>query len=118
MGIGDLPDSSLKAVQVGRVRRVVCASPHYLQIQGVPATLQALTDHSCIIFDVLSSVGAWVFGAGKAQQAVPVHSRLSVNTAEAAITAATLGGGVIRVLSYQVAEAVRKCGLQVVLQPF
>lgn len=116
--IGDLPDSSLKAVQVGKVQRVVCASPQYLQTHGMPATPQALRDHSCITFDVLSSVGTWVFGAGKAQLTVPVHSRLSVNTAEAAITAATLGVGVIRVLSYQVAEAVRKGDLQVVLQPF
>ena len=116
--IGDLPDSSLKAVQVGTVRRVVCASPHYLQIHGEPTTPQALTDHSCITFEVLSSVGAWVFGAGKAQQTVPVHSRLSVNTAEAAITAATLDVGVIRVLSYQVADAVQKGDLQVVLQPY
>ena len=116
--IGDLPDSSLKALQVGTVRRVVCASPHYLQTHGEPTTPQALTDHSCITFEVLSSVGAWVFGAGKAQQTVPVHSRLSVNTAEAAITAATLGVGVIRVLSYQVADAVQKGDLQVVLQPY
>lgn len=116
--IGDLPDSSLKAVQVGTVRRVVCASPHYLQTHGEPTTPQTLTDHSCITFEVLSSVGAWVFGAGKAQQNVPVHSRLSVNTAEAAITAATLDVGVIRVLSYQVADAVRKGDLQVVLQPY
>lgn len=116
--IGDLPDSSLKAVQVGKVRRVVCASPHYLQTHGEPTTPQALTDHSCITFEVLSSVGAWVFGAGKAQQTVPVHSRLSVNTADAAITAATLDVGVIRVLSYQVADAVQKGDLQVVLQPY
>lgn len=116
--IGDLPDSSLKAVQVGTVRRVVCASPHYLQTHGEPTTPQTLTDHSCITFEVLSSVGAWVFGAGKAQQSVPVHSRLSVNTAEAAITAATLDVGVIRVLSYQVADAVQKGDLQVVLQPY
>ncbi|MCF5233884.1 MULTISPECIES: LysR family transcriptional regulator [unclassified Pseudomonas] len=116
--IGDLPDSSLKALQVGTVRRVVCASPHYLQTHGEPTTPQALADHSCITFEVLSSVGAWVFGAGKAQQSVPVHSRLSVNTAEAAITAATLDVGVIRVLSYQVADAVQKGDLQVVLQPY
>lgn len=116
--IGDLPDSSLKAVQVGTVRRVVCASPEYLQTHGLPATPQALTNHSCITFEVLASVGAWVFGAGKAQQSVPVRSRLSVNTAEAAITAATLGVGVIRVLSYQIADAVQKGDLQVVLQPF
>lgn len=115
--IGDLPDSSLKAVKVGMVRRVVCASPHYLETHGIPATPEALTDHSCITFEVPSSVGAWGLGAGKSQQTVPVRSRLSVNTAKAAITAATLGVGVIRVLSYQVADAVQRGDLQVVLQP-
>jgi len=47
-----------------------------------------------------------------------VHSRLSVNAAEAAITASTLGVGVIRVLSYQVADALQKGDFQVVLQPY
>ena len=47
-----------------------------------------------------------------------MHSRLSVNTAEAAIAAATLGVGVIRVLSYQVADAVREEALAVVLEGF
>ncbi|NVZ69777.1 LysR family transcriptional regulator [Pseudomonas costantinii] len=116
--IGDLPDSSFKATQVGMVRRVVCASPQYLETHGVPAAPQDLTTHSCITFEVLASVGAWVFGAGKSEQTVPVHSRLSVNTAEAAIAAAALGVGVIRVLSYQVADAVQKGDLQVVLQPY
>ena len=116
--IGDLPDSSLKAVNVGNVRRVVCASPGYLQTHGEPATPQDLAAHDCITFDVLASVGAWVFGRGKSQQTVPVHSRLSVNTAEAAITASTLGVCVIRVLSYQVADALQKGDLQVVLQPY
>lgn len=116
--IGDLPDSSLKAVQVGTVRRVVCASPGYLQTHGEPALPQDLAAHNCITFDVLASVGAWVFGEGKAQRSVPVHSRLSVNTAEAAIAAAALGVGVVRVLSYQVADAVQKGDLQVVLQSY
>jgi DNA-binding transcriptional LysR family regulator len=97
---------------------VVCASPGYLQTHGEPATPQDLAAHDCITFDVLASVGAWVFGRGKSQQTVPVHSRLSVNTAEAAITASTLGVGVIRVLSYQVADALQKGDLQVVLQPY
>lgn len=116
--IGELPDSSLKAVPVGTVRRVVCASPAYWQTHGLPATPQDLANHDCITFDVLASVGAWVFGAGKSEQAVPVRSRLSVNTAEGAIAAAMLGVGVVRVLSYQVAEAVQRGDLQVVLQPF
>lgn len=116
--IGELPDSSLMATQVGTVRRVVCASPGYLATHGVPATPQDLGGHACITFEVLASVGAWVFGAGKSPLSVPVHSRFAVNTAEAAIDAAMLGVGVIRVLSYQVADALRKDALRVVLEPF
>ncbi|KAF1012448.1 MAG: HTH-type transcriptional regulator DmlR [Pseudomonas fluorescens] len=115
--IGDLPDSSLKALQVGKVRRVVCASPGYAH-RGEPRAPQDLAVHNCITFEVLASTGAWTFGEGKSAQSVTVHSRLSVNTAESAIAAAQLGVGVIRVLSYQVADAVREAQLQVVLQPF
>jgi DNA-binding transcriptional LysR family regulator len=105
--IGQLPDSTLMATGVGTVRRVVCASPAYLAAHGVPTRPQDLAAHACITFEVLASMRAWVFGSGKSALSVPVRSRLTVNTAEAAIAAAMLGVGVVRVLSYQVADAVR-----------
>ncbi|WP_133646744.1 LysR family transcriptional regulator [Paraburkholderia flava] len=116
--IGELPDSTLVAAGVGTVRRVVCASPDYLDAHGVPAKPRDLAAHECITFEVLASKRAWVFGSGKAEVSVPVRSRLEVNTAEAAITAALLGAGLIRVLSYQVADAVRDNALRIVLDAF
>jgi DNA-binding transcriptional LysR family regulator len=116
--IGELPDSMLMATEVGTVRRVVCASPAYLATHGVPTTPQDLAGHDCITFEVLASMRAWVFGSGKSELSVPVHSRLTVNAAEAAIAAAILGVGVIRVLSYQVADAVRDNELSIVLDEF
>jgi DNA-binding transcriptional LysR family regulator len=116
--IGALPDSTLMATRVGMVRRVVCASPTYLATQGVPARPRDLARHECITFEVLASMRAWVFGSGKSQLCVPVQSRLAVNTAEAAIAAAILGVGLIRVLSYQVADAIRDNALCVVLETF
>jgi DNA-binding transcriptional LysR family regulator len=116
--IGALPDSTFMATQVGTVRRVVCASPGYLDINGVPTKPQDLARHDCITFEVLASLRAWVFGAGKSELSVPVYSRLTVNTAEAAIDAAKLGVGIIRVLSYQVAQAVRDNALNILLEPF
>jgi DNA-binding transcriptional LysR family regulator len=77
-----------------------------------------LAGHDCITFEVLESKRAWVFGAGRSQVSVPVQSRLTVNTAEAAIDASALGVGLIRVLSYQVAEAVRHDALRVVLASY
>jgi len=116
--IGDLPDSMLMATRVGTVRRVICASPGYFEAHGVPARPQDLAGHACVTFEVLASMRAWVFGSGKAELSVPVQSRLTVNTAEAAIAAATVGVGLIRVLSYQVADAVREQALRVVLEAF
>ncbi|WP_395063217.1 LysR family transcriptional regulator [Paraburkholderia silvatlantica] len=116
--IGELPDSTLVATRVGAVRRVICASPAYLAKHGVPAEPADLSGHECITFEALASLRAWAFGSGKSEQSVPVHSRLAVNTADAAIEAAILGVGLIRVLSYQVAHAVRANALRVVLDAF
>ena len=113
--IGELPDSSFMATRVGTVRRVICASPAYLAARGVPASVDELAHHDCITFDVLASKPAWVFKGAKGEQSVPVRSRFAVNTAEAAIDGAKAGVGLVRVLSYQVAEALRCQTLQAVL---
>lgn len=101
--IGALPDSSLVATQVGAIRRVVCASPAYLERFGTPHSLDDLATHRCISFDGLDAGSAWVF-AGKSgeKRQVPVHSRMTVTTADAAIDASMTGLGLTRVLSYQV----------------
>jgi DNA-binding transcriptional LysR family regulator len=74
--------------------------------------------HDCITFEGLASPHSWTFGARNASAAVRIHSRLTVNTAEAAIEAAIAGLGLTRVLSYQVAAAVRSGELAVVLRDF
>jgi DNA-binding transcriptional LysR family regulator len=116
--IGELPDSTQMTTGVGTVRRVICASPAYLAAHGVPDKPRDLAGHECISFEVLASKRAWVFASGKSAMSVPVRSRLAVNTAEAAITAAILGIGLVRVLSYQVADAIRDDLLCVVLDSF
>ncbi|RJT35209.1 LysR family transcriptional regulator [Mesorhizobium waimense] len=116
--IGDLPDSSLVAIRVGSIRRVVCASPAYLAAHGTPQSPWDLAGHSCITFENLSTPAAWTFVAGKSELAVPVSSRLRVNTAEAAIDAAVAGVGVTKVLSYQIAAEMRSGTLCPILQEF
>lgn len=106
--IGALPDSGLVATQLGLIRRVVCASPDYLRRFGTPLALEDLAAHRCICFDGLDAATAWTFvGQDGGKRQVPVHPRLTVSTADAAIAAATLGLGLTRVLSYQVDDAVR-----------
>jgi DNA-binding transcriptional LysR family regulator len=116
--IGALPDSALVAVGLGAIRRVVCASPGYLADHGVPQHPRDLAAHRCITFEGLASARTWVFWAGKTPLTLPVNSRLVINTAEAAIEAAMLGVGLTRVLSYQVADAVARGKLDLVLEAF
>ena len=116
--IGELPDSSLVATPVGAIRRVVCASRAYFAERGMPESPAELGTHDCITFEALMSSKEWIFGVGKSEVSVPIHSRLVVNTAEAAIDAASAGIGITRVLSYQVAESVRTGKLIVALQAF
>lgn len=114
--IGHLPDSGMVATPLGSIRRVVCASPDYLRRFGTPHAPRDLGVHRCITFDGLDAATAWAFvGPGGERLAVPVRSRLTVSTAESAIAAATAGVGLARVLSYQVASALRDRGLVRVL---
>ncbi|QGZ59305.1 LysR family transcriptional regulator [Paraburkholderia acidiphila] len=116
--IGQLPDSSLVAIRLGETRPVVCASPAYLAECGTPQQPAELAGHACIGFEGINASRAWTFIDGKSEQSVPIRARLVTNTAESAIDAATLGTGLTRVLSYQVASAVQEGRLQLVLEPF
>ena len=115
--IGALADSSLVATRVGVLRRVICASPAYLARVGVPKAPEDLAALACVNFDGFTSSAAWTFGAKdkRAERTVPIHVRLAVNTAEAAVDAAIAGIGVTRVLSYQAAQAVAEGKLKIVL---
>jgi DNA-binding transcriptional LysR family regulator len=116
--IGSLPDSGLISTGLGSIRRVVCASPAYLAARGTPQDPRDLGAHQCIGFEHLTAGAAWRFQIGGEETTVPIHPRLIVNTAEAAIDAAIAGVGLTCVLSYQVESAVRAALLNLVLQSF
>lgn len=60
----------------------------------------------------------WTFTIGRSEVSVPIHSRLVVNTAEAAIDAAIAAVGITRVLCYQIADAKRAGALAIALREF
>ena len=116
--IGALPDSSLIATPVGATRRVVCASPAYFAARGTPQRPADLAAHDCITFDGLGAPDAWTLLVRKRTVTVPIHSRLLVNAADAAIDAAIAGLGVTRALSYQVADALAAGTLALALEGY
>jgi DNA-binding transcriptional LysR family regulator len=116
--IGQLPDSSLRAIRVGQVRRVICASAGYLKKNGVPKKPADLAGHPLIAATAVSAGSEWTFAGGKQKIAVRVSPRILVNTNDGATEAARDGFGLTRLLSYQVAGELAAGKLRTVLSEY
>jgi len=116
--IGELPDSSMRALKVGSVRLILCASPQYLEQRGVPTRPEDLLEHELIASSSSTDALHWRFGEDKGERQLRIKPRLSVTTNDAAIEAAVEGFGITRLLSYQVAPQLDETKLKIIMQPF
>jgi DNA-binding transcriptional LysR family regulator len=116
--IGMLADSSLIAVRVGEICRVVCASPAYLKARGTPKSPEDLSTHDCISYAAFLSPSTWTFKRDQTEYVVPVRSRLVVSNLESASDAARAGVGITTLFSYQATEFLKSGELIPLLQEF
>jgi len=118
--VGRLPDSSLRAMNIGEMRMVVCASPRLLAAHGTPATPGRLLHFPILSFDGLTPTTNWAFRDPNKHAVidVPIEPRLSVSGADAAVEGAIEGVGATRILYYQCADAVRAGSLKIILRDF
>ena len=116
--IGHLHEPGQQAIKVGEVRRVVCASPGYLDQHGRPEHPSQLREAKIATTSASQRVNAWAFVEHGQALNVPIEPRLVVTANNAAINLARQGWGVTRVLSYQVAAAVAAGELEIVLEGF
>ena len=115
--IAHLADSTLVAMPVGEVRRVVVAAPRYLA-KHPPITEPADLAQHRIISMTHFGVDSWSFPPSHhsaAPRAVQFTPRLIVNSIQGAVASAVEGHGVTRLFSYHVAEQVREASLKIVL---
>ena len=96
--IGDLPDSSLVARDIGSATMVTCASAGYLQACGVPQTLQALAGHRCVGF--LSGQNnrplPWHFSVEDEDRPHTPRGGITVNESNAYVQCGVAGFGIIQ----------------------
>lgn len=104
------------AIKVGAVRRLLLASPEYLDRHGAPRSAEDLKNHAIIAFTgLMPGTDIRVFKDGK-PVLVSVRPRLTVNDAGAALAAAMDGNGVAPALSYMVKRQVADGRLVVALK--
>jgi DNA-binding transcriptional LysR family regulator len=116
--IAHLPDSSMVAVRVGEVRRVIVAAPSYLAKHPRIDEPDDLAKQQIIAFSQFG-VDSWSFppvDGSAIPRTVQFTPRLVVNTVRAAVASAIAGRGATRLLSYQVAEHVRDGRLRILLR--
>ncbi|MEJ6005130.1 LysR family transcriptional regulator [Paucibacter sp. AS339] len=116
--IGELPDSSLQAVRVGSVRRIICAAPEYLARQGEPQRPGDLAQHTLVSAGGVLSWAEWRVMEHGLPRIMKLQPRLSTTSNDSAINAALAGFGLTRQMSYQVADHVREGRLKIVLSDF
>jgi DNA-binding transcriptional LysR family regulator len=116
--VAHLADSSMIAVRVGEVRRILCAAPSYLAKHPRIDEPSDLAKHQIIAMTHFGP-DSWSFPPAEGStisRTVHLTPRFVVNSVRAAVASAVDGRGVARLLSYQVAEHVRDGRLQVVLK--
>lgn len=116
--VAELPDSSYRALRVGSVRRVLCASPDYLAAYGTPQRPEDLTGHRIVLARGFNPANEMRFVRGGRPLAVKLQPILSVSDNDSAASAALAGLGITRLLSYQIAEPLRSGKLEIVLGQF
>jgi DNA-binding transcriptional LysR family regulator len=102
--IGMLADASMVARRVGRVQRVMVASPDYVARRGAPRTLAEIASHDVIFTSAWDRAPEWHFRQNGRDRLVSLTPRLMVNETDAVLLAAKAGRGLARALSYQVAD--------------
>ena len=103
---GRIEDAQIIARQIIPMQLLVCASPAYRQLHGLPATVADLAKHRCINFRHASGrVFEWEFKVGGQLQKYLPQSRLTYNDADLVLQAVQDGQGIAQLPGYLICGA-------------
>ena len=108
---GRLEDSSLVARQLAASRRVVCASPAYLDAHGTPDKPADLSQHNCLS-SASGNLKHWRFTRRGRDQEVTVSGNFSCDTVEALRDLALRGMGIVNLAEFVVAPDLKSGDLR------
>jgi len=116
--IGEMRDSTLKARRIANLRRVVFASPSYLELHGRPRRPEDLLRHACIVRTAALEGNAWPFLIDGKLKTIKVTGRFKTTGALAANEAAAQGLGIANAPLWQVRASVDRGDVELILTRF
>lgn len=91
----DIPEQHI-GKKLAQHQRILCASPDYLKAHGVPESLEALTQHQCLVLKERDNpFGIWSVTAEGEEQRIRVKGALSSNSGEVVLQWALKHHGII-----------------------
>jgi DNA-binding transcriptional LysR family regulator len=112
-------DSRLIARNLAPNRRIVCASPAYLERHGEPQTIQDLKRHNCLIIDRPNTrVEQWHFNSPNGLEIVHVSGNVRSNDGEFIKNCVLSGIGIAIKSTWDVGPLLRKGDLVQILKAY
>lgn len=113
--IAELKDSSLVAKKLAPVRRILCATPDYLDKHGRPHTLQDLESHICISNH---NADSWKLRSGETDFNFRPTGPIQTNSSEVVREAVLSGMGIALRSTWDIGESLNDGVLEQVLPQF
>ncbi len=113
------PNSQLIAQRIAQSRRVLCASPRYLEKHGVPETPQDLSDHLCLTMVQTSRpLNRWFFNSPEGETCITINPSRSCDDGAQIRDWAVKGAGIALKSYWDVVVDLRANRLATVLDDF
>jgi DNA-binding transcriptional LysR family regulator len=112
--LGKLSDSTMMAKKLGKRTNYVCASPSYLEKQGIPHSISELNKHSCL----LGTNDHWHFRETGREKSIRVTGRLRYNNGYSLTDAALKGLGIVQLPDYYVQQHIQRGELVTLLDSY
>lgn len=110
--IANLEDSSFIARRIAKTEHVVCASPAYLEAEGVPERPEDLLEHRCLVYSNSPSPGSWTYQAADGTTgSIDVPQTLRASSGDFLADLAGRGRGIAMEPDFIVHEAVESGAL-------
>jgi len=105
---GELADSALVARKISGIRRIICASPSYLEKHGTPKTPADLLGHNCLTLSSPARLNVWPFMADDGINRLHVSGNFSSDNVNILLRMAVQGQGIIRLADFLVGQSLRE----------